>query len=58
MLGKTEDKRRREWQRIRWLCSITDSMGMSLSRLREILEGREVCAAVHGVAQSQAQLSH
>ena len=58
MLGKTEDKRRREWQRMRWLCSITDSMDKSVSRLLEILVGRGVCAAARGVAQSQARLSH
>ena len=58
MLRTTEDKRRREWQRMRWLNGITDSVDMSLSKLQEVVKGREVRnAAVHGVAKSWARLS-
>ena len=59
MLGKTEDKRRRGQQRMRWLDSITDSMDMNLNKLWEIVEDRGVWhAAAHGIAKSQIQLSN
>ena len=56
ILGKTEGRRRKGWQRMRWLESITDSVGMNLSKLQETVKDREAwCVAVHGVTKIQTQ---
>ena len=59
ILGKTEVKRIKGWQRVKWLENIPNSMDMSLSKLWEIVKDREAwCAAIHGIAKNLTQLSN
>ena len=59
MLGKIEGRRRRKWQRMRWLDGITDSVNMSLSKLYElVIDSKTWCTEVHGVTKSQMWLSN
>jgi len=58
MLGKIEGKRRREWQRMRWLDSITDSVDMNLSKLQETVKDKGAwCAVVHRVTKTRTQIA-
>jgi len=58
VLGKIEGKRKRGWQRMSWLDSITDSVEINLSKLQEIMKDKGTwCTAVHGITKSRTQLS-